>query len=79
MRIVVAVDPPASTSKRADACGLVAAGRAEDGTFYVIADETVSRALARRLGAEGDRAVAPASKPTRWWSRSTRAATWCAR
>jgi phage terminase large subunit-like protein len=41
-RIVVAVDPPASTSKRADACGLVAAGRAEDGTFYVIADETVS-------------------------------------
>jgi phage terminase large subunit-like protein len=41
-RIVVAVDPPASTSKRADACGLVAAGRAEDGTLYVIADETVS-------------------------------------
>jgi phage terminase large subunit-like protein len=41
-RIVVAVDPPASTSKRADACGLVAAGRAEDGTIYVIADETVS-------------------------------------
>ena len=41
-RIVVAVDPPASTTKRADACGLVAAGRAEDGTFYVIADETVS-------------------------------------
>jgi phage terminase large subunit-like protein len=42
MRIVVAVDPPASSSKRADACGLVAAGRAEDGMIYVIADETVS-------------------------------------
>jgi phage terminase large subunit-like protein len=41
-RIVVAVDPPASSTKRADACGLVAAGRAEDGTFYVMADETVS-------------------------------------
>jgi phage terminase large subunit-like protein len=41
-RIVVAVDPPASSTKRADACGLVAAGRAENGTFYVIADETVS-------------------------------------
>jgi phage terminase large subunit-like protein len=41
-RIVVAVDPPASTTKRADACGLVAAGRAEDGTFYVMADDTVS-------------------------------------
>ena len=40
MRIVVAVDPPASASKGADACGLVAAGRAEDGTLYVIADET---------------------------------------
>jgi phage terminase large subunit-like protein len=39
-RIVVAVDPPASASKGADACGLVAAGRAEDGTLYVIADET---------------------------------------
>jgi phage terminase large subunit-like protein len=31
-RIVVAVDPPASSSKRADACGLVAAGRDEGGT-----------------------------------------------
>ncbi len=40
-RIVVAVDPPASTGKRADACGLVAAGRAADGAIYVIADETV--------------------------------------
>jgi phage terminase large subunit-like protein len=41
-RIVVAVDPPASAKKGADACGLVAAGCAEDGTFYVLADETVS-------------------------------------
>jgi phage terminase large subunit-like protein len=39
-RIVVAVDPPASTNRRADACGLVAAGCAEDGTIYVIADDT---------------------------------------
>ncbi len=39
-RIVVAVDPPASSTKGADACGLVAAGVAEDGTLYVIADET---------------------------------------
>jgi len=41
-RIVVAVDPPVSASKGADACGLVAAGRAENGLCYVIADETVS-------------------------------------
>jgi phage terminase large subunit-like protein len=39
-RIVVAVDPPASSSEGADACGLVAAGRGADGTIYVIADET---------------------------------------
>lgn len=41
-RIVVAVDPPVSASKGADACGLVAAGRAENDMIYVIADETVS-------------------------------------
>ncbi|MET0671775.1 MAG: terminase family protein [Xanthobacteraceae bacterium] len=39
-RIVVAVDPPASSAKGADACGLVAAGVAESGTLYVVADET---------------------------------------
>ena len=42
LRIVVAVDPPASAGKGADACGLVAAGRAENGVCYVIADETVA-------------------------------------
>jgi phage terminase large subunit-like protein len=41
-RIVVAVDPPATSGKRAAACGLVAAGRAEDGALYVIADETAA-------------------------------------
>jgi len=41
-RIVVAVDPPASGRPGADACGIVAAGRAEDNTLYVLADETVA-------------------------------------
>ena len=41
-RIVVAVDPPASAKRGADACGIVAAGRADDGTIYVIADGSVS-------------------------------------
>jgi len=41
-RIVVAVDPPASTGERAASCGLVAAGRSEDGKIYVIADETTA-------------------------------------
>ncbi|MCO5129861.1 MAG: terminase family protein [Xanthobacteraceae bacterium] len=43
-RIVVAVDPPASSSKRADACGIVAAGIAADGVVFVLADDTVSAA-----------------------------------
>ncbi len=37
-RIVVAVDPPVTSGPRADACGIVAAGRAEDGRAYVLAD-----------------------------------------
>ncbi|HVV40270.1 MAG TPA: terminase family protein [Nitrobacter sp.] len=41
-RIVVAVDPPASSGKRADACGIVAAGLDESGGIYVLADETVA-------------------------------------
>ena len=42
MRIVVADDPPASAKKGSDACGIVAAGRAEDGTIYVIEDASVA-------------------------------------
>jgi phage terminase large subunit-like protein len=40
-RLVVAVDPPVSTGARADACGIVAAGSAADGTLYVIEDATI--------------------------------------
>jgi phage terminase large subunit-like protein len=41
-RIVVAVDPPAGSGKRAAACGIVAAGITDGGICYVIADDTVS-------------------------------------
>jgi phage terminase large subunit-like protein len=41
-RVVVAVDPPGSSRRDADACGIVAAGRAEDGTIYVLADESAA-------------------------------------
>jgi phage terminase large subunit-like protein len=41
-RIVVAVDPPASVRQGADACGIVAAGRADDGTIYVLADDSAA-------------------------------------
>jgi phage terminase large subunit-like protein len=62
-RIVVAVDPPASSSKRADACGIVAAGLGDDGAAYVLEDATGARlkppewaakavALYRRLQAD---------------------------
>lgn len=43
-RIVVAVDPPASSSHRADSCGLVVAGVDRDGVGHVLEDGTVSGA-----------------------------------
>lgn len=42
-RIVVAVDPPVTSGKTSDACGIVVAGRAE-GRAYVLADLTVAQA-----------------------------------
>lgn len=44
MRIVVAVDPPASSGRRADACGLVVAGIDEQGLCHVLEDGTMERA-----------------------------------
>ncbi|MEO1198091.1 MAG: terminase family protein [Pseudomonadota bacterium] len=43
-RIVIAVDPPVSSSAKADACGIVAAGLASDGMVLVLADRTVAAA-----------------------------------
>lgn len=40
VRVVVAVDPPASSRRHADACGLVAAGIDRDGIVHVLADES---------------------------------------
>ncbi len=42
-RIVVAVDPPASSGEGSDACGIVAAGVARDGLGYVLVDATEER------------------------------------
>ncbi len=42
VRILVAVDPPASSSRRADSCGLVVAGVDRDGLAHVLEDGTVS-------------------------------------
>lgn len=43
-RIVIGIDPPGSARIGSNACGIVAAGRAEDGTIYVLADATVAGA-----------------------------------
>lgn len=40
-RVVVAVDPAASSSETADACGIIVAARAADDRYYVLADKTV--------------------------------------
>ena len=37
-RVVVAIDPPASSSGRADRCGIVAAGMDADGIVHVLED-----------------------------------------
>lgn len=66
-RIVVAIDPPATSTQKSDACGIVAAGRDGTGVIYVLADRSLrgakppqwakaAVALYDRLGA--DRIVA---------------------
>ncbi|MEP0519668.1 MAG: terminase family protein [Hyphomicrobiales bacterium] len=44
MRIVVAIDPPATSGKSADACGIVVVGLAKSGVAFVLEDATVERA-----------------------------------
>lgn len=47
-RIVVAVDPPASSSRSADRCGIVIAGIAENGSVYILEDATLAAATPAR-------------------------------
>lgn len=44
VRLVVAIDPPASSGRRADRCGVVAAGIDAAGMIYVLEDATLARA-----------------------------------
>lgn len=66
-RIVVAVDPPATATRKSDACGIIAAGLDSDGRAVVLADETVAgarpevwagRAVALYHARQADRLVA---------------------
>jgi len=43
-RIVVSVDPPATSGDNADECGLIVVGLGEDGRAYVLADESFPKA-----------------------------------
>ncbi len=43
-RVVVAVDPPASSHAKSNACGIVACGVMENGDFAVLADDTCQAA-----------------------------------
>ncbi|MDB5596758.1 MAG: ATP-binding protein [Hyphomicrobiales bacterium] len=43
-RIVVAIDPPASSHQRADACGIVAAGIDADGHVHILEDASLGAA-----------------------------------
>ncbi|MCS0494193.1 terminase family protein [Ancylobacter sp. MQZ15Z-1] len=52
VRIVVAVDPPASSRRQADACGIVAAGIDRDGIVHVLADESAQGLTPSRWGAK---------------------------
>ncbi len=51
--VLVALDPPASSGPKADACGIIVMARGVDGHAYVLADETVQglgpTAWARRV------------------------------
>lgn len=40
-RIVIAVDPPVSAHQGSDHCGIIAAGAAADGHYYILADDSV--------------------------------------
>ncbi len=70
-RIVVAVDPPASARKTADACGIVAAGIDTAGFVHVLADRTVqavsptvwaARAIGLYRSVDADALVAEANQ-----------------
>lgn len=59
LRIVVAVDPPATGNATSDACGIVVAGLALDGDGYVLGDYTIQGVSPQAWAAE---AVAAASR-----------------
>lgn len=75
VRILVAIDPPASSGKSSDACGIVVAGIDEHGIGHVLADESMSmakphqwarRAIALYHTYEADAILAEVNQGARW-------------
>ncbi|WP_293551224.1 terminase family protein [Parvibaculum sp.] len=71
VRVVVAVDPPATSGPNADECGIVVAGIADDGRAYVLDDRSMggltpltwaSRAAKAFRDHEADRIIAEANQ-----------------
>ena len=68
-RIVVAVDPPASSGEGSDACGIVAAGIGADGIGYVLRGRDGGAAVAGALGEARGRPLSTGWRPTASWRR----------
>ena len=75
-RIVVAVDPPASSRKTSDACGIVAAGLDGSGQGGGAGRRDGAGRQAAGLGRRGGRGCFTGWRPIASSPRSTRAATW---
>lgn len=52
VRIVVAVDPPATSSEKANLCGIVVAAKGSDGQAYVLQDRSIPMATPEKWGRE---------------------------
>ena len=76
-RVVVAVDPPAST--HGDECGIVVAGRSEDNRAYVLADRSMGGLTPLGWAHARRRCLTKNSRPTASSPKPIRAATWCGR
>ena len=47
-RVVIAVDPPASSGKTSAACGIIAAGKSENGNVFILEDKSLHMATPKQ-------------------------------
>lgn len=75
VRIVVAIDPPASSGKASDACGIVVAGLDDEGNGHVLGDASMNAAKPHQWARKAI-ALFTRIRPTPSSRRSIRAAIW---